>query len=111
MTTGGGGLGAGGLGIATALRRGVHSYCAGQQAGSKPLYRCYDAASGHHAISDDAQCTGLGHTESLLGFAAAGPGGETLRALRRCRTPSGAYTHALDLPCDVNDSHVLGFVR
>ena len=82
-----------------------------QQAGSKPLYRCYDAASGHHAISDDAQCTGLGHTESLLGFAAAGPGGETLRALRRCRTPSGAYTHALDLPCDVNDSHVLGFVR
>ncbi|EGD82762.1 hypothetical protein PTSG_12023 [Salpingoeca rosetta] len=79
---------------------------------TKPIYRCYNATQGLHLISDDPKCEGLGAMEMLLGYASRGPGGETLRALRRCRSAaSPALSHALDLACDHNDSHVLGFVR
>eukprot|EP00043_Microstomoeca_roanoka_P010142 m.96594 g.96594 ORF g.96594 m.96594 type:complete len:588 (+) comp14801_c1_seq1:91-1854(+) len=79
---------------------------------TKPIYRCYDPSRGLHSVSDDSSCPGLGHMEMILGYAARGPGGETLRALRRCRsTTTTAYTHALDLECDTNDSPILGYVR
>lgn len=83
-----------------------------KQPNTKAIYRCYDSHLTRHSVSDDKNCDGLGQMESILGYAALGPGGEMLRALRRCRSSSSKMLfHALDLPCNINDSHVLGYVR
>lgn len=82
-----------------------------------PLFRCITAA-GQHFFSLDTSCEGH-HTESLLGYLATQRGGEMLRGLSRCggfnvlpwAAESGSARHALDLPCDIPDTGVLGFVR
>jgi hypothetical protein len=76
------------------------------------LYRCVTGgASRAHFLSTDPTCEGLGSKDRFIGYMADAPGGDTLRALRRCpgATP-GTYTHALDLDCDVPQT-VMGFVR
>lgn len=80
-----------------------------------PLHRCITAAPAQqHFFSTDAACEGLGARESTLGFMAARPGVEFVRALRRCKV-GAEYFHALDLPCDSADPRVgdapLGYVR
>ena len=83
---------------------------------TRALYRCL-APSAAHFFSTDAACEGAGARESTLGWIAATPGREMLRALRRCRAsaaPGDARRfHALDLPCDVpdGDGAPLGYVR
>lgn len=84
-----------------------------------PLYRCIASAGdgGVHFFSLDAACEGAGTAESTLGWLAATPGREMLRALYRCRAASALNDarrfHALDLPCDVpdGDGSPLGYVR
>ena len=80
-----------------------------------PLFRCV-AAAGAHFFSRDAACEGAGVAESTLGWLAATPGREMLRALRRCRAapaPDARRFHSLDLPCDLpdGDGTPLGYVR
>jgi len=75
-----------------------------------PLYRCIFPTTKKHFFSIDSKCEGQ-QTEAPLGYIATERGGETLRALRRCKTPSGGHVHALDLECDIPDTGVLGFVR
>ena len=80
----------------------------------RPLLRCVDTSSGKHFFSVNAACEG-GTVDGVLGYIATKRGGETLRALRRCksRDSAGRRMHALDLLCDVpdGDGEVLGFVR
>ncbi len=92
---------------------------------TRPLYRCISVPGGTHFVSVDPACEraaapgGAGAsatTEGVLGWVAASPGREMLRALRRCRAsaaPADARRlHALDLPCDLPDGGgVLGYVR
>jgi hypothetical protein len=83
--------------------------------GARELHRCRHALSTRF-LSTDATCEGMGTSEELIGWVAQRPGGETLRALHRCLVPgapvnSSARTHALDLPCDIPDGGVLGYVR
>lgn len=80
------------------------------------LYRCISGAGGAHFFSLDAACEGSGSAESTLGWIAATPGREMLRALRRCRdapAPDARRFHALDLACDLPDGNgaPLGYVR
>ena len=78
-----------------------------------PLFRCMNATANAHFFSADEGCEGA-TTESTLGWMAAAPGLEMLRALRRCRSAAGARMHALDLACDDPDPAapgVLGYVR
>ena len=80
---------------------------------SVALHRCISNTT-RHFFSIDAECEGLGTSESVLGWAALAPGGEMLRALRRCGGGGGEWIHALDAPCDVPDKYfsgVLGYVR
>jgi hypothetical protein len=89
-------------------------YNTSSAAPSQALYRCYNADARHHLMSTAPDCEGLGNPESILGYIATARGKEMLRGLWRCRTPSGGYTHALDLPCDpgmANSTVELGFVR
>ena len=72
------------------------------------LYRCF--TDNYHFFSIDPKCEGW-TTESVLGYISTQRGGETLRALRRCLTPEGHHTHALDLECDLPDTQVFGYVR
>ena len=80
----------------------------------RQLLRCVDTSSGKHFSSVNAACEG-GAVDGVLGYIATKRGGETLRALRRCksRDSAGRRMHALDLLCDAPDSdgEVLGFVR
>lgn len=75
-----------------------------------PLYRCFQPTVSRHFISPASNCEGY-KTESLMGWISSVRGGETLRALYRCLTSNGAHSHALDLPCDMHDTGVLGYVR
>jgi hypothetical protein len=79
-----------------------------QQANTRALYRCYTGKN--HFFSPDPGCEGQ-KTESLMGYISTTRGGETLRALSRCLTPSGAHIHALDLQCDRHDAGTFGYVR
>jgi len=76
------------------------------------LYRCV-SSSGQHFISTDNKCEGTGTAEQTIGYVAAAPGGEALRALRRCKgSVAGSRLHALDLLCDLPDlPQPLGYVR
>ena len=82
-----------------------------------PLTRCVDPATGAHSFTTaPGGCGPAGADDGVLGHVATVRGGEMLRALRRCRVapgPGNATTrlHALDLPCDLPDGDVLGFVR
>ena len=78
----------------------------------RPLNRCVTGGGAPaHFLSADTRCEGLGTIDRLIGHMASTPGGDTLRALRRCDGASpGTYTHALDLDCDVTQP-VLGYVR
>merc|ERR1712216_768539 len=61
------------------------------------IYRCMIGEK--HLFSPDPSCEGQ-KTESLLGYASATRGGETLRKLRRCYfKDKGMHTHALDAGC------------
>jgi hypothetical protein len=68
-----------------------------------------------HFLSISASCEKMGHQEEHVGWMSPTRGGETLRALRRCRVEgvAGAFTHAVDLPClySTGDDLLLGFVR
>ena len=76
------------------------------------LQRCITAA-GAHFFSIDGGCEGLGTRENTIGWVAASPGLEMLRALRRCKGAGGERWHALDLDCDEADGAgtPLGYVR
>ena len=78
---------------------------------TRPLYRCKGKAG--HFFSADQACEGSGTMEHVLGHVAKSPGGEMLRALRRCKGAGGRRMHALDLRCDEPDggSEPLGYVR
>lgn len=82
--------------------------------GAKALYRCIEAsAGGRHFFSLDPGCERQ-KVESVLGYLSPTRGGETLRALRRCVSPQGWHTHALDIACAAGTSQegpVLGFVK
>lgn len=76
-----------------------------------PVYRC--TIGSQHFFSQDPGCEGQA-VESLLGYASAARGGETLRALRRCYIKaSGVHQHALDLPCpgSTSEEAILGYVK
>ena len=78
---------------------------------SVPLLRCLNADQTHSFAVGGC---GDSKVESTLGFMAPSRGGETLRALRRCRRPSARWAaHALDLPCleGWQDEGLLGWVR
>ena len=76
-----------------------------------PLYRCITPQN-KHFISLDSLCENMGKAEAVLGFISVAPSFDTVRALRRCRNGDRSIlSHALDLACDINDSHILGWVR
>lgn len=79
---------------------------------AKPLYRCFTKTY-HYFPSNDEECEG-GVAKAHLGFVSATRGGETLRALLRCKNPqSGTYSHSLDIPCPAgeNADGELGYVK
>ena len=65
-----------------------------------------------HYLSNDLKCEGFGTNEFTLGYTSTKRGVETLRELFRCESSNdnNAYTHSLDLKCDVGGIS-LGFVR
>ena len=79
------------------------------------LYRCVDSKTGKHYLNAaPAACGEQNDQAVLLGFVSPRRGGETLRALYRCRdASSGRMMHSLDLACDTpdGDGRPLGFVR
>ena len=65
-------------------------------------------------LSTSSSCEGFAPSLELVGYMSPRRGGETLRALRRCRVDGhpGLSKHAIDLACDSADAGVLlGFVR
>jgi hypothetical protein len=88
----------------------VADYVNGGILQTRPLFRCYDSTS--HFFSIDPLCEGA-KTESTLGYIQIRPGNEMLRALYRCKAPTGIKMHSLDLPCDVpdGDGKPFGYVR
>jgi hypothetical protein len=78
-----------------------------------PLFRCKSTGGGFHYLSTNADCEGFGSAETELGWVADRPGGEALRALRRCHGAApDSWTHSLDVLCDHPDlSAPLGWVR
>jgi len=65
-----------------------------------------------HFFSTASNCEGE-KVEYVLGYISVKRGGEMLRSLRRCLSQAGGivHLHSLDLPCDVHDTEVLGYVR
>ena len=88
---------------------------------TRPLLRCVDAITGAHSFttsSGGCEADGGGRDDGIIGHVASVPGGEMLRALRRCRVnpdsvnSSTSRMHALDLHCDHPDGDaILGYVR
>ena len=90
-----------------------HAFAGAPPVATVAVQRCVTTA-GRHFFSIDAACEGLGAAESVLGWAAQRPGGEMLRALRRCGGGGGEWYHALDVNCTVPDAAFpapLGYVR
>jgi len=79
----------------------------GGVAGTLPLVRCIDGATGLHAISNHMACAPLTgfHADALLGFGGAARSSLFAREVHRCRarTPPRRWYTTVNVPCLVGD--------